>query len=227
MRAEDSQIGWPAAPPVRRPSGIHGEGGRSVTAWLWVLVGIGAYLLLSALATLGFGVALGRRRRAEHEPAGPEWATAPLTRERRGSADRARELVGATLRVPLRASRAGAMAKGAAPRAAFVDALRRGDVIAANAAAKEMGGLDLGDALAFCVVLAECDPARYRLSAPRWISRFVDECGDVSVEEAQLVQAAFVALPAAPLLARPVLRELVRTRHLVTVSAVFEDVVAA
>jgi hypothetical protein len=198
-----------------------------VTVWLWVLVGIGAYLVLSMLATLGFGVTVRRARHAEEEATAPDWAAAPLTRERRWSADRARELVGAALRVPLRAGRAGAMSPGDAPRAAFVDALQRGDVIAANAAAKEMGGLDLGDALALCVVLAERDPARYRLSAPRWISRFVDECGDVSVEEAQLVQAAFAALPSAPLLARPVLRELVRARHLVTVSAVFEDVVAA
>ena len=198
-----------------------------MTVWLWVLVGIGAYVLVSVLATLGFGLTLGRQRRdAEEEPA-VEWATAPLTRERRWSADRARELVGATLRIPLRTGRAGTTSREGGARVAFVEALQRGDVIAANAAAKEMGGLDLGDALALCVVLAERDPARYRLSAPRWVSRFVDECGDVSVEEAQLVQAAFAALPSAPLLARPVLRELVRTRHLVTVSAVFEDVVAA
>ena len=40
-----------------------------MTVWLWVLVGIGAYFVLSVLATLGFGVTLGRRGRAEEEPA--------------------------------------------------------------------------------------------------------------------------------------------------------------
>jgi hypothetical protein len=43
--------------------------------------------------------------------------------------------------------------------------------------------------------------------------------------EAQLVSAALTALPAAPHLARPVLRELVRTRQLVTVKTVFEDII--
>jgi hypothetical protein len=87
-----------------------------------------------------------------------------------------------------------------------------------------MGGLALGDALALCVVLAERDPDRYRRAAPRWLARFIDEAGDVPLEEAQLVQAALAALPAAPFLARTVLRELVEARQLVTVRSVFEDV---
>jgi hypothetical protein len=57
------------------------------------------------------------------------------------------------------------------------------------------------------------------------LSRFVDECNGVSLEEAQLVSAALAALPTAPYLARPVLRELVQARRLVTVKSVFEDVV--
>jgi hypothetical protein len=89
-----------------------------------------------------------------------------------------------------------------------------------------MGGLSLGNALALCVVLAEKDPDRFRRAAPRWLARFLGECGDVSPEEAQLVSAALAALPSAPYLARPVLRELVRVRRLVTVQRVFEDVVS-
>jgi hypothetical protein len=90
-----------------------------------------------------------------------------------------------------------------------------------------MGGLSLGNALALCVVLAERDPDRYRRAAPRWLARFVDEEANVSLEEAQLITAALAALPAAAYLARPVLRELVRARQLVTVTTVFEDVVYA
>ncbi len=41
------------------------------------------------------------------------------------------------------------------------------------------------------------------------------------------MQAALAALPTAAFLARPVLRELVRVRRLVTVNAVFEDVLRA
>jgi hypothetical protein len=45
--------------------------------------------------------------------------------------------------------------------------------------------------------------------------------------EAQLASAALAALPTAPSLARPVLRELVRVRGLVTVRTLLEDVAAA
>jgi hypothetical protein len=41
----------------------------------------------------------------------------------------------------------------------------------------------------------------------------------------QLITAALAALPGAPELARPVLRELARHRQLATVEAVFEDFV--
>jgi hypothetical protein len=64
------------------------------------------------------------------------------------------------------------------------------------------------------------------VGGPRWLSRFVDECSDVSLEETQLVGAALAALPTAPYLARPVLRELVQARKLVTVTSVFEDAVS-
>jgi hypothetical protein len=88
-----------------------------------------------------------------------------------------------------------------------------------------MGGLALGDALALCVVLAERDPDRFRRAAPRWLSRFVDETDEVPFEELQLVSAALAALPTAPYLARPILREFVQARRLVTVTAVFESVI--
>ncbi len=78
-----------------------------------------------------------------------------------------------------------------------------------------MGGLSLGDALALCVVLADRDPARYRRAAARWLSRFVDEVSDGSLEETQLVAAALAALPTVPTLALPVLRELAATTYLV------------
>jgi hypothetical protein len=80
----------------------------------------------------------------------------------------------------------------------FQRALERGAVLDAIAAAKQMGGLSLGNALALCVVFAERDPDRFRRAAPRWLSRFVKEFGHVSLEELQLVSAALAALPAAP-----------------------------
>lgn len=180
-----------------------------MSVWLWVLAGLAAYLGLAVLVTLSFGIPLARLRHAREEESSEDWTVAPLTRERRRSAERA-------------ADQAATTNAGAPDRRSLADALRRGDLGAANAATEELDSLALGDALAVCVVLAERDAARYRLAAPRWLSRFVAECGDVSLEEAQLVQAALGALPSAPLLARPVLRELVASRGLVTVPGVFD-----
>jgi hypothetical protein len=88
-----------------------------------------------------------------------------------------------------------------------------------------MGGLSLGDALALCVVMAEQSPAQFDRAAGRWISRFLEETPDASIEEVQLITAALSALPKAPELARPVLRELARHRNLATVESVFGEFV--
>jgi hypothetical protein len=53
-----------------------------------------------------------------------------------------------------------------------------------------MGVLNLGDALALCVVIAERDPAKYDRAATRWISRFIEETPDAALEELQLLTAA-------------------------------------
>jgi hypothetical protein len=107
----------------------------------------------------------------------------------------------------------------------FQRALERGSALDAISAAKAMGGLSLGDALALCVLLAERDPTRYPKAVARWVSRFLDETPEVSLEEVQLVMSALAALPKAPELARPVLRELARYRGLSTVEDVFSDFV--
>jgi hypothetical protein len=62
----------------------------------------------------------------------------------------------------------------------FQRALERGSALDAISAAKAMGGLNLGDALALCVVLAERSPAQYQRAAGRWISRFLEETPDAS-----------------------------------------------
>ena len=59
--------------------------------------------------------------------------------------------------------------------ARFERAIHRGHVLAAEMAAREMGGLSLYDALLLCELLAKTDPARYERAALRWLIRFVDE----------------------------------------------------
>jgi hypothetical protein len=57
----------------------------------------------------------------------------------------------------------------------FQRAIHRRHVQAAEMAAREMGGLSLGDALLLCELLANVDPARYERAALRWLQRFIDE----------------------------------------------------
>lgn len=72
----------------------------------------------------------------------------------------------------------------------FQRALERGAAVEAISAAKAMGGLGLGDALALCVVIAERSPAQYDRASGRWVLRFLEETPDASIEEVQLVTAA-------------------------------------
>src|SRR5437773_12360394 len=57
----------------------------------------------------------------------------------------------------------------------FQRAIVRGHVLAAEMAAREMGGLSLADALLLCELLANTDPARYERGALRWLERFIEE----------------------------------------------------
>ena|SRR5947207_3260251 len=57
----------------------------------------------------------------------------------------------------------------------FQRAIVRGHVLAAEMAAREMGGLSLADALLLCELLANTDPARYERAALRWLGRFMEE----------------------------------------------------
>jgi hypothetical protein len=59
--------------------------------------------------------------------------------------------------------------------ARFERAIHRGHVLAAEIAAREMGGISLYDALLLCELLAKTDPVRYERAALRWLVRFVDE----------------------------------------------------
>jgi hypothetical protein len=57
----------------------------------------------------------------------------------------------------------------------FQRAIATRNLLIAETAAREMGGLSLADALALCELLAACDPKRYERAALRWLQRFIDE----------------------------------------------------
>jgi hypothetical protein len=57
----------------------------------------------------------------------------------------------------------------------FQRAIQARNVVNAETAAREMGGLPLSDALSLCELLAATDPKRYERAALRWLQRFIDE----------------------------------------------------
>lgn len=80
----------------------------------------------------------------------------------------------------------------------FQRALRTGSLFQAELAAREMGGLGLGQALALCQLLAaESDP-RFERAAVRWHGRFAVERNLGSLAESQLLLSALTALPTRP-----------------------------
>jgi hypothetical protein len=60
------------------------------------------------------------------------------------------------------------------PRAIFTRAVERGNVVAAEAAAREVK-LTLEEALRLLFLYAERDPIRYERAALRWLSRYLAE----------------------------------------------------
>jgi hypothetical protein len=57
----------------------------------------------------------------------------------------------------------------------FQRAIARRNIFQAELAARELGGLNLADALSLCELLADADVARFERAALRWLERFIDE----------------------------------------------------
>lgn len=72
------------------------------------------------------------------------------------------------------------------PHGRFARAIRNRNLLNAEIAARELGELALGDALALCLLLAEVDPPRFDRAIARWHARFVLEARGISSDEAVL-----------------------------------------
>jgi hypothetical protein len=57
----------------------------------------------------------------------------------------------------------------------FQRAIQRRHLFAAETAARELGGLNLADALDLTLLIRETDTWRYERAAVRWLERFIDE----------------------------------------------------
>ena len=61
------------------------------------------------------------------------------------------------------------------PRTVFRRALEHGNLVAAEITARELGGLDLSDALELTALIALRDRARGPRAGARWLQRWLDE----------------------------------------------------
>jgi hypothetical protein len=74
--------------------------------------------------------------------------------------------------------------------ARFARAIRNRNLLNAEIAAREIGELSLGDALAYCLLLADVDPPRFDRAIARWVARFILEAPGITGTEAALAMSA-------------------------------------
>jgi hypothetical protein len=79
-------------------------------------------------------------------------------------------------------------------RTVFRRALERGNLLVAEATAKEIGRLSLDEALELTLLIARKDPRRHPRVAARWLRRYLDEPLDVTIDEAAMVPTSLAAL---------------------------------
>ena len=72
----------------------------------------------------------------------------------------------------------------------FTKALERGNVIAAETAARELGTLRLVDALELTALVAKKDPRRSRRIAARWLEQWLSEAETPTIDDVVMVAAA-------------------------------------
>jgi hypothetical protein len=82
------------------------------------------------------------------------------------------------------------------PRAIFARAIERGNLVAAEASAREIGNLTLEEALRLLFLYAEKEPIKYERAALRWLTRYVTDGKAVTLLNAHLALAALAELRA-------------------------------
>src|SRR6478735_7891727 len=82
------------------------------------------------------------------------------------------------------------------PRAIFARAIEHGNLLVAEASAREVGNLTLEEALRLLFLYAEKEPIKYERAALRWLARYVRDGKAVSLLKAQLAASALAELRA-------------------------------
>jgi hypothetical protein len=108
------------------------------------------------------------------------------------------------------------MTSQGSPYSRFRRALASGNPLLIRSTAAELPRIELADALAICLALADADDDAYGRAAARFTARWSLELPAVSLEEAQALGAALQALraPDTAAMGHRVLAALVRARDL-------------
>ena len=71
------------------------------------------------------------------------------------------------------------------PYSIFRGAPERRNLLVAEASAKKLPPLNLTDALELTVLIARKDPRRHPRVAARWLLRYLEECGEATIDESR------------------------------------------
>ena len=80
------------------------------------------------------------------------------------------------------------------PRRIFQTAIERGNLLLAEATARELGRITLEEALALTALVAEKEPERRSRFAVRWLRRLLEEDESLTIEEAAMAASCLGAL---------------------------------
>ena len=80
------------------------------------------------------------------------------------------------------------------PRTVFRRALEHGNLLVAEATAREIGRIDLREALELTALIALGDPDRGRRASARWLKRWLEEAAAPTIDEAAMIAGALAAL---------------------------------
>jgi hypothetical protein len=80
------------------------------------------------------------------------------------------------------------------PHGRFRRAIDYGNLLSAEASARELGQLSLADALDLLLLIAAKEPARFQRAAVRWHGRFELEVRGLEIADAQLLLGALAGL---------------------------------
>jgi hypothetical protein len=98
------------------------------------------------------------------------------------------------------------------PLSRFRRAVDHGNLFEAEASARELGRLDLADALELVRLIAAREPHRYERAAIRWHGRLELERPGLTIAESQLALSALAVLPRERATAKALLRHFAGVR---------------